>query len=186
MVHKTTQNPCSHVGNTAFIPVTTKALQHAANFMARHYNSWRLHHVALQGMTLLISVYKGAEHGPSGNASAGNKGRQQQPMYHPDITGEQMEKGYQGEAHDQRTSLVTVLDCSKPVAGSGRHSIMVLSIEVDSRHRGCAWRPGPEEPCHCTLCTQSSCPTSRASRNAVYCPWGVLNWGLGAYLSPRA
>lgn len=29
----------------------------------------------------------------------------------------------------------------RPVAESGRHNIMVLSIEVDSRHRGCAWRP---------------------------------------------
>ena len=82
------------------------------------------------------------------------------------------------------TRVGTVDGGSRPVAGSGRHSIMVLSIEVDSRHRGSAERPCTEEPCHCTLCTQSSCPTSRASRNAVYCPWGVLNWGLGAYLPP--
>ena len=76
----------------------------------------------------------------------------------------------------------------RPVAGSGRHNTMVRSMEVDRRQRGCAgglaWGSwgGGGGGCHCTLCTQSSCPTNRASRKAVYSPLGVVNWGLGAYL----
>ena len=57
--------------------------------------------------------------------------------------------------------VVGTIWLSAPTAGSGRHSIMVRSIDADSKHSGCSTEPEPwpSGGCHATECTQSSCPT---------------------------
>ena len=68
---------------------------------------------------------------------------------------------------------------------SGRHSIMVRSIEADSRQgtTGAASPPGwPVCGCQAAEKTQSSCPISSASSVAVQVRPTAAKPGWGAYL----
>ena len=72
-----------------------------------------------------------------------------------------------------------------PVDASGRQSIMVRSMDADSR-QGTADAPSPSGPpiCGCQAAekTQSSCPISSASSVAVQLQVPAAKPGWGAYL----
>lgn len=72
----------------------------------------------------------------------------------------------------------------KPVAASGRHSIMVRSMEADSRQGRVCGCPDAAAAggCHATECTQSSWPISTDSSMAVSREPPAWMRGLGAYL----
>ena len=69
-----------------------------------------------------------------------------------------------------------------PVASSGRHSIMVRSMDADSRQGGWVAPPPPSGTggCQATECTQSSCPIRTASRVAAYVCCAARMSGRGA------
>ena len=71
---------------------------------------------------------------------------------------------------------------------SGRQSVMVRSMDADSR-QGASACPTPASPlgpggCGCQAAekTQSSCPTSTAPAVAVKAPPATAKLGCGAYL----
>ncbi len=93
-----------------------------------------------------------------------------------------------------------LMKCATPVAASGRHSIIVRSMDADSRQGGgCGWAPATcrsaAEPCgcagggaggcHATECTQSSWPMSTDSSSAVRRASPAWKRGFGAYLGAK-